>query len=66
MDPSTTIKFLLPFYLTPITLETKTVVFPTSERPGSMMSLRFIWIIVSLISPNRSLGLGISDYPFRL
>lgn len=37
MEPSTTMKCLLPLVLTPVTVLTSAEVLPTMERPGSMM-----------------------------
>ena len=59
MDPLTTMKFLEPFDLTPVTLLTKMQVLPIIDLPGSIINLRFRGIITSLMESMRSIGVGI-------
>ena len=40
MDPSTTMKFLLPLVFTPVTVLTRALALPIMERPGSKIMVR--------------------------
>ena len=48
MDPSTTMKCLLPFVLTPVTVLTRHEVVATMLRPGSMIIVRLSSLMLSL------------------
>lgn len=47
MEPSTTMKFLVPLDLTPVTVLTRAQEVATMERPGSMMMVRPCWMRMS-------------------
>ena len=58
MDPSMTMKSLLPLVLVPVTLQTSAPAFATMDRPGSMMMVKPSSSMAPLTAPIRSAGDG--------
>ena len=58
MDPSTTMKFLLPLVLVPVTVLTSADALPIMERPGSRIMVRPRSATRSLTVSTRSAGEG--------
>jgi hypothetical protein len=55
MEPSVTMKFLVPLLLTPVTVLTSAAAVATIERPGSMMTVSPIALACSRIVSRSSL-----------
>ena len=58
MEPSTTMKFLLPLVLTPVTVFTSAAALPTIERPGSRIMVSPRSATRSRTLATKSTGLG--------